>query len=184
MFSDFISYLKDRGLYIPTEIRKLENCQCVDIQNPVIDLLRVKEKHYGQLNKPLLKTVTGLFIPDNAKIFFIQTLPFRKSSDTAAVRKILQNYFGERMTNKINYSIETLNNIVAFYGFSPDFRTYYLSKSKEKIKTIVLAQLTDRQYIAWKLSTLEQVNIGKKDDLQGEVMLKTCEEFNHEFPNG
>ncbi len=177
MFEKFINLLRSQGLLTLTEINRLSFSPCDKNSSTVLDFLLAKERFYGQQNKAIPKSVTGIVLNMPDRIYFVQTFQHKIENDVKNMEELIKEYSKEGIKNKVESTLYSLKEITSHYIFEKLFDSYYEGLTNKKISTLVLSKLTDRQYMNLKLSNLDDLNIGKKSAVLGDIKIIECQEI-------
>lgn len=177
MHTELIDYFKKHGLYTISEIKDLEHSPCANNSNSVIDLLDAKTIHYGQQRyTQALKSVTGLYITSGGELLFIQTVSYDKP-----IEDFLKKFSQQKYINKVESTVEVLDDMVGFFGFSQDFESYLQKINAPKVKTILLLDTPIEDFLAIRLTFGDELNIGTNNPVTDDIIIMTCEEFSNAY---
>lgn len=175
MHNELIDILKNRGLYLQSTIKDLDNSPCSQNGNSAIDFLALKDKYYGERRMKSPKSVNGLYFTPDEELLFIQPMWYNQNDSSD---DFLKKFSEHKMINKVEASVEILDDVVGYYGYHEDFETYLRKKNIDKIKTIILIDLPDGEYLNLRLTFGDELNIGTNNHVTDDIIIMTCEEFN------
>jgi hypothetical protein len=181
MFDDLSTLLRNQDLYLEIPIRNLPNCYCSKSEISVLNFISIKEKFYGSKNIPMPKSVNGMLFTINSKLYFVQAEPYYESYKESPVENVLTYYFNNKIKEKVQGTVKTLSDIVQHQGEADDFTAFCGKKERNKIRSIILTELTERQYISMKIGLADEWQIRTDDSVLGEILLMNCSEFQDHF---
>lgn len=174
MYADLIGILKDNGYYLIAELKNLSNSSCTHSTTTVLDFLSIKEKIYAAVQKNSPASVKGIFVSESNKLYLIQTENYYPGSGRTA-QGLHKEYFDSELDAKINGTLDTLSEIVSLHNSGQDLATFLASKTRDKIKTIIIADIPAKKYLEMTLGELDKLY--SADKIVGDKVLMTCSEF-------
>jgi hypothetical protein len=160
-------------------IGNLYHTCCDSIKIEVVDFNKTKLEFYTIVRRNQPKTVNALLFSKTNELFFVQTQEFY-------VLDIPLKLINEALANgdiqqKISGTISALSDIMSHFKYCTDFEAFFIKSKREKVRTLILMELTDQDYLSLRLSQLHKLNIAANNLVLGETILINCEEFAQRF---
>lgn len=151
-----------------------QSCPCVNLEGEAFDLNKIKSKLYKdtEINQP--KTVSGLCFNRDGAIVLIQ-FENHNLLGIDRIEEINKELSNGDLKAKIEGSISVLKDYCK--KLNVKFDDFYNPSKLGKIKTIILMNIPDKEYTKMRISNLDKLNITSEDELIGEIMILTCEDF-------
>lgn len=180
MHSDLIDFFKNNGFYTVSKIKDLENSPCTANDSTVIDFLDAKEKFYHLRlpQKSTPKSVSGLYVSRDGELLFIHTVTRDKAD---AIEVFLKKFSAHKLNNKLEGSVETLNDMVGYFGWYTEFKNYLEKNAYPRVKTILLINLSIADFLTLRLTFGDELNIGTNNPVTDDIIIMTCEEFYNKY---
>jgi hypothetical protein len=179
MYSDLLLFLKVQNLYFTTTIGNLYHTCCDEITIEVVDFNKTKTEFYTIAHRNQPKTVNALLFSKIQELFFVQSQEFYVLD--VPVELINKALTDGDIQQKIYGTVSTFTDIMSYFGYCSDFETFFRKSKREKVRTLILMELTNQDYLKLRLSHFDKLNIVANDPVLGETILINCEEFVERF---
>jgi hypothetical protein len=173
LLSDLKAFLKAHNLLNAEEPIWQISQSCCDSYKAVIDFDRIKDefcKIIGISHIPP-KSADCLYINiDKSELLFMemkdldQTIQDYKTAsslpltDREIIEKMEQSFKKWKLDSKIIDSYMIILSIIGYYGFDKTFYSYYLDKNRLRIKYILLFNISNRDYIKYRIADSQYLN--------------------------
>ncbi len=182
MFSDLKTLLQSNNFYNTVELKQIHKSTCEQCTINVLDFNSFKALLFqGSGNTP--PAMNAITFDQSNKLFFIATESFYSMTGGITLLDFGKNIINGDLSRKMDGTIETLSKFLLSINFSPDnFLSFFKSKGREKIKTLILTDMSDRDFTNFRLSTIDLLNISSfSHDIYGEIVFMTCAQFENHF---
>src|ERR1017187_758199 len=110
MYSDLINFLRNEGYLLEVELKNLQNSFCQNSIIRLLDFIRIKERFYGMVNRPMPKSVNGALFSSGNNLFLVQTEPYYSAYADWSIEYVLTTYFNNKIIDKITGSFQVLSD--------------------------------------------------------------------------
>lgn len=181
MFSDLEQLLKDEKYFSEIPVRDLGSSCCTALDIPVVPFITIKDKFCGIAGKTTPPSVNGLFFDKNKKLYFLQTSQYYVNSDAYP----LENFFGwiqsRDIDTKRDGTLSVLSDMVSHYKKADNFESFFQISVRDKIKTIVLTDLSNQDFLKIRLATMDKLSLASSHPVLAQTIIATCESFHEAF---
>lgn len=170
MYSDLKNVLETQKLCDLVPLCNL-NTSCCSSNTIVWNVNHIKSVFYSIIGKNHPKSVNGLFFNANNKLKFICIENYYALYSKLEISQLEQELLKGTLFEKINGTILLLTDIINHFLVIP-FDTFYNTTKREKINTLVLVNLSDRDYVKLRLGHLDLLNIKNDNEpYAGKIIL-------------
>jgi len=174
MFSDLIKFLKDKNYFIETEVKELPKSCCLECEIPILDFFEIKEKFQQETQQAQPPSVNGLLFTDSNRLAFVRTESTREYYTQLTPQNLVALFMDNKLDEKVDGTVQALSNIISHHKFSADFETLYSSAPRKSIHPIVLAELTDAQYLYIIIGYFDKLNLDGDGSMIGTTLIMNC----------
>jgi len=179
MLNIFNKILKDNGLYLNKELRRIPSTCCSNLTTDVLDFDLIKDTFYtniGLSQNDKLKSADVLkIIPSQNKIVLIEMKKYDITGGYSIVEFIKNRIDG--FQNKIIDSVFIILGIVGFYNIDPAFYNYFFNPTDFKIKAVFVSNISYKAYVAADIASLPSHKISISRRIDNNISFLTCEMF-------
>jgi hypothetical protein len=192
MLASFKKILTGKGYYSAhhTPLKKHSCGCCKSVNIKVIDFDKMKEEFCQKIGiKHYPKSVDAVFLPKSKdEIYFIEMSSFRDYSTrtgkigiTEVIKYIKKDLKGFGLPNKIIDSIFIVLGIAGYYNVNKNFYSYFLDRTKLKVKTLYVLDLNYRETTLLRRLNRHQMAIKLTKRIEGDINIMSCHQFNTHF---
>lgn len=174
MFSDLLSFLKEKELFKEIEIKDLHGSHC-DCKRLVLNLKQIKIDFCSVNKIPEPKTVNGLLFNDNNNLFLVQTENYYTKLVYLDSDRITEEIESGDINSKMNGTIDFLSLVLYHHKVCTDFKTFFDAKPREKIKALILITVSPEDYLKIVIGNIDRLKI--KHEIISEIAIIPWEDL-------
>jgi len=178
MLNKLTTLLQSNSLYIEKELKDFDDTTCPHSNLKFIAFDEVKDNVCKIFGIPKNYSSVDLVFLNNSKntIYLIEMKRFDSTGSLS-----LRDFIEERMKCMSKKTIETmfvLLIIMGYYNIEKSFYHYFLNKRTLKIKSCILTNMSDVEYVTYNLAYQDKFNItlsGKNTNcMESEIKIINC----------
>lgn len=185
LLGDFKTFLKSHNLLVEKPICQIYK-SCCNSKIMIVDFDHIKDKFCKMLGISPLKSSDCLYLNETKnELLFVemkdldQHVHYQRKKFSALDDKAFmdQSFDKFELENKIIDSYMIVLSIIGYYSYNKTFYADYLDKKRLKIKFILLANISSRDYIKYRIAYLPSLQKINFRFLSGKANIIMADDF-------
>jgi hypothetical protein len=138
-----------------------------------------------------LKSMDALLIfPEKSELCFVEMTSFVnysnskcKGTNRDCLDFIIKELRGRDLRDKVVHSIFTIIKIIDYFNLNKNLYTHLLDSKRTKINHYLVLDITDEQYIYIAFSCMDKLERNRKNRIEGEINILSCDAFQAKMAN-